>query len=267
LTALRKNTFTELPRFFAESPVYGPFNSRRYGPSLGINLSSLKEKACSMNCVFCEAGPTNIRLKEMKASSLPTPENIVEKLRIKIEHSLRTEKVQLPIHFSGAGEPTLHPYFDEIVDAVINLRNTVTPDSPIRVFTNGTFFDQRKVISSLNRVDERIVKVDCGRDSTMKSLNRPLKRFTTAKLSSGCRLLKNCITQSLFVKGPASNLSDDEIELWIELIGIIKPLYSQIYSIERQPSEPFVVEATEDELEMVAAKLRKRTGIECRVFI
>ena len=38
--------------------TYGPFNSRRLGLSLGVNIL-LDYKVCSYNCVYCEIGATN----------------------------------------------------------------------------------------------------------------------------------------------------------------------------------------------------------------
>ena len=37
--------------------TYGPFNSRRLGLSLGINILS-NHKICTFNCVYCEIGAT-----------------------------------------------------------------------------------------------------------------------------------------------------------------------------------------------------------------
>ena len=36
--------------------VFGPVPSRRFGRSLGVDLTPLK--TCSFNCVFCQLGPT-----------------------------------------------------------------------------------------------------------------------------------------------------------------------------------------------------------------
>ncbi|MDD4342463.1 MAG: radical SAM protein, partial [Kiritimatiellae bacterium] len=36
--------------------IFGPVPSRRFGRSLGVDLTPLK--TCSFNCLFCQLGPT-----------------------------------------------------------------------------------------------------------------------------------------------------------------------------------------------------------------
>ncbi|MCI5224693.1 MAG: radical SAM protein, partial [Candidatus Electrothrix sp. AR4] len=36
--------------------IFGPVNSRRLGRSLGVDL--FQEKICTLNCIYCEVGPT-----------------------------------------------------------------------------------------------------------------------------------------------------------------------------------------------------------------
>lgn len=44
--------------------IFGPVPSRRLGISLGIDLVS--HKTCSLNCIYCECGPTTKLTTERK---------------------------------------------------------------------------------------------------------------------------------------------------------------------------------------------------------
>jgi wyosine [tRNA(Phe)-imidazoG37] synthetase (radical SAM superfamily) len=46
--------------------VYGPVRSRRFGRSLGINLSPCGRKLCSFDCVYCHYGATERRSEERR---------------------------------------------------------------------------------------------------------------------------------------------------------------------------------------------------------
>jgi len=57
--------------------IFGPVKSRRFGVSLGIDLSP-DEKSCNFDCLYCEldkAKPVPVIKKE------PDPENIVNEVR------------------------------------------------------------------------------------------------------------------------------------------------------------------------------------------
>ena len=45
--------------------LFGPVPSRRLGMSLGVDL--IPHKICSLNCVYCECGPTTRLTGERKA--------------------------------------------------------------------------------------------------------------------------------------------------------------------------------------------------------
>ena len=108
--------------------VYGPVRSRRLGLSLGINLLPVGRKVCSFNCVYCECGDTTeltnqARDERGRATTFPT----VTAVQQAVETALHQYPDVQAITFSGHGEPTLHPQFPEVVQAVRQVRQGGMP--------------------------------------------------------------------------------------------------------------------------------------------
>ena len=80
--------------------LFGPVPSRRLGMSLGIDL--VPHKVCTLNCIYCECGPTThltVERKEYVPFASITKE---------LKHYISNHPVPDYFTFSGAGEPTLN---------------------------------------------------------------------------------------------------------------------------------------------------------------
>lgn len=248
-------------------PVYGPIQSRRLGRSLGINFLGNNRKICSFDCVYCDLGPTNIRMNEIKkAGALPLKEDLIAA----IGHELakhNQNKLQIDtISVVGNGEPTLHPDFDDLTKELARLRDEYFPGVPLSILTNGANLDQRKVLAGLKYIDNKIVKLDAGSDKLVKLVNRPLVKESAESLISGARKLQGVVIQSLFVQGAVDNTKNEDIDEWMEAVGMIRPELVQIYSLDRIPAVPGLKKPDEDTLYTIAAKLEKRTRLSWKVF-
>jgi wyosine [tRNA(Phe)-imidazoG37] synthetase (radical SAM superfamily) len=259
------NSLIELQGSWA--PVYGPINSRRLGRSLGINLLGDEKKLCSYDCVYCDLGLTQIRMNDLKKTgTFRGKESLIPEIRNRFsELSSKNEKVDA-ISIVGNGEPTLHPEFDDLTQAIKQARDEYFANVPIAIFTNGANLDQRKVQAGLKHIDIKMVKLDAGNDRTMKGINRPLVKESAESIISGARKVSGIILQSLFVQGSTDNTKNEDIEDWIEAVGMIKPDLVHIYSIDRVPAESGLIKPEEDTLYTIAAKLEKRTRIKWKVF-
>jgi hypothetical protein len=84
-----------------------------------------------------------------------------------------------------------------------------------------------------------------------------------SKITSGARKLKDCIVQSLFFQGENSNLNPDELDEWMEVVGIVKPKSIHIHTIAKDSvSDPNVQPATEDELYTIHSRFQRKSNIE-----
>lgn len=115
--------------------VYGPVRSRRFGISLGLNISG-SSKYCSFNCIYCFRGKNDGSPDHNDfLTGLPSTASVVDSLENWIKKSHETID---DITFAGNAEPTNHPDFPEIIEEVINLRNRYLQDVAVSVLTDGT---------------------------------------------------------------------------------------------------------------------------------
>ncbi|MGB5422729.1 MAG: radical SAM protein, partial [Desulfobacterales bacterium] len=86
--------------------LFGPVPSRRFGRSLGIDLTP--HKTCCFDCVFCQLGHTPTKTIA-RDEYVPTDAVLSE-----LDRWLRSGGEADYMTLSGAGEPTLHSRFAEV---------------------------------------------------------------------------------------------------------------------------------------------------------
>ncbi|RIK89840.1 MAG: hypothetical protein DCC71_25805 [Proteobacteria bacterium] len=236
-------------------PVYGPIASRRLGRSLGVDLSPPGRRACSFDCVYCSWS----RLPAAAAGSgWPEPRAVAAALA----EALRCERELDSITISGHGEPTLHPRFAETVDAVLAVVEQSGCSVPVRILTNGTEAAREPVRRALDRLDERIVKLDAD----THRVGRPRALRAVALRPLALAALRDVTVQACFIGGAATNALPASVAAWSDAVAAAAPRAVQIYSIDRQPAACDVLPLGARQLEEIACALRARTGIEARVF-
>lgn len=254
--------------FMPTGLTYGPFQSSVFGTALGINLLGEKAKVCSLNCAYCDLGVTEARLNRLKdPGSLPSKSEIVDAVTTALREIHERGPAIDSIIVSGNGEPTLHPDFADIVTALIELRNTWLPKKPIVIYTSGVTLDQRKISEAVNKLEERIVKIDAGNERVFKNLNAPLARVNLAKVLSGIESLDSVTVQAMFCQGTVDNTLTADIDDWIEVIALLKPKAVHIQGVSNAPAVSGIVRCDEDTLHTIASRLERRTGIRAHISI
>ena len=90
--------------------IFGPVASRRFGRSLGIDLSP-QRKQCNFNCVYCELGAG----KPVSAMSEPCEIGpVIAELKTALQNHAGIDVITI----TANGEPTLHPRFAKLVSAL-----------------------------------------------------------------------------------------------------------------------------------------------------
>jgi wyosine [tRNA(Phe)-imidazoG37] synthetase (radical SAM superfamily) len=243
------------------------FKSRRFNNSLGINLLGHDKKVCSFNCPYCELGATELRMNDIKKSNFfADPQFLIEEITKSFDIAKNANIPVDAILFVGNGEPTLYPDLDIIVAKVVELRDQLYKGVPTGILTNGSHLDTRKTASAVSALDLRMVKFDAGNDKTLKRINAPLVKDTVEKLIGNARRIKDVIIQSCFVQGAADNTKPEDLDEWIEAIGMIKPEAVHLYTLDRVPASSGLLKTDEDTLYTISAKLEKRTRIKAKVF-
>jgi wyosine [tRNA(Phe)-imidazoG37] synthetase (radical SAM superfamily) len=257
--------------FLFDKTVFGPVKSRRLGVSLGINLLPNDCKLCSFDCLYCECG-WNPDLKKVKAI-LPTRELVFTSLETQLTKMANENELPDVITFAGNGEPTLHPDFSSIIDDTILLRNKLSPGARIAVLSNSTMLHKPTVVEALKKVDDNILKLDSGISETIQVINKPVGHFDFYKLVQQLIAFEgNLIIQTLFVRGEYNgvrfdNTTEKELEVWIELIGLINPKKLMIYSIDRETPLSTLEKVGAAELKQIASRISETLKIDVEVSV
>jgi len=247
------------------SIIYGPVSSRRLGCSLGLNILPIEYKLCSLNCVYCQYGWTEACALECKdyVSDLPSPEEVALALRESLL-KLKDENVTPTyITFSGNGEPTMHPQFEEIVRAVKKVRDELAPKALLAILSNSTTVGRESVRRALKLLDVTVMKLDCGDVNTFTLYNRPCAEVDFSEIVRGLRELRDFTLQTLF-----TNLNSDEpsVEKWIKTIKMVKPKEVQIYTLDRSAPLADLKSVSRERLEEIARRLTSETGVPAKVY-
>lgn len=243
--------------------IYGPVYSRRLGISLGINLLGNEEKICTFNCKYCECGWTESDvLDKNKKINYPEVNDVIKSLEEELE---RIDIESDYFTFSGNGEPTLHPEFPRIVEEVIRTRNKKSPKAKIALLSNSTTINRPGIIGALEKLDEKIMKLDAGNEATYELFNSPICKISLGEVIEGLKKMNNLKIQTLFAKGSDGNYSKENINDWSEKIREINPETVQIYTLDRgYPSEKIF---PLDSVELgVIESILKRDNINVKIY-
>ncbi len=243
--------------------IYGPVRSRRLGRSLGINILPSGRKVCTFDCRYCQYGWTDPadHTGDPAPYGLATPESVADALR---DILAAPEKPDY-LTFSGNGEPTLHPRFGDVVDAVIAVRDRMAPRARTAILSNSSRVTDPAVRDALAKLDVRIMKLDTGTEERFRAYNGAIGGLRLDRIVEGLRQLPDVTLQTLFTAGPAGNMDPPEVDAWIERVTEIRPRSVQIYSLDRSAPCDEIETVPRARLEEIASRLAA-LGIEARVF-
>ncbi len=207
--------------------IFGPVNSRRFGKSLGIDLSPSK-KQCNFDCLYCELKPA----KTVDSySDVLSVENIITALKNAFAKHQDIDVITL----TANGEPTLYPYLDELIDEIDRLKG----DAKTLILSNGATIDKAEVQKALLKLDTVKLSLDCANAQCLKKLDRASKSIDIENIKRGMLAFKEIykgalIVEVLFVK----NINDDaqNISGLNEYLLKLQPSRIDIGSIDRPPA-------------------------------
>ena len=158
--------------------LFGPVPSRRLGISLGVDL--VPHKVCSLDCVYCECGPTTKLTVHKKEYVL------YDKVTAELDHFFKNNPDPDYITFSGSGEPTLNVRLGDILE-FIKLKK---PNIPVAVLTNGTLLYQQRVRQNLLKADVVLPSLDAASKNAFLKINRPAKKLDLNEYIHGLELFR-----------------------------------------------------------------------------
>lgn len=228
--------------------LFGPVLSRRLGYSLGIDL--LPPKICSLNCVYCEVGPTTELTCERK-EYVPTAEILQE-----IDQFLASGAAGRPIDvytLTAMGEPTLHTGIGEII-AYLHAKT----DKKVAVLTNGTLFFDPKVRAELSAADIVIPSLDAARQESFERVNQPAAAVNLEQVIEGLVLFRRQFhgefwLEVLLVRD--MNDSQEDLAALQQAVRRIDPARVQLNTVARPPMDGRARPVTREKMEQAAAIL------------
>lgn len=225
--------------------LFGPVNSRRFGRSLGIDL--LPAKVCTMNCVYCECGETEVCTDEVK-EYVPTSMVIQE-----LEKYLSSSPALDAITFAGFGEPTLHTGIGEIIDFIKESYGQYK----VIVLTNGSLLWRDDVRLRIRRADVIVPSLDAVSREIFEKINRPGEDLDPGKIIEGLARLREEFAGEIFLEVfilPGINDGDEELKLIREAALRIRPDAVQLNTLDRPGAVAGLIPADGALLERVREK-------------
>jgi wyosine [tRNA(Phe)-imidazoG37] synthetase (radical SAM superfamily) len=221
--------------------LFGPVPSRRFGRSLGIDLTPYK--TCSLDCVFCQLGRTTRKTLERKAY-VTTADVIAE-----IDHWLQTDGNADYLTLSGSGEPTLHAEFGRVL---AHLRNQPIPSV---LLTNGTLLNLPEVRDAAALAGVVKVSLSAWDQKSFEWVNRPHPQLEFGSFFDGLKQFRRGFGGQLWLEVfllSGINALPGDVEKIAGLSRELKPDLIHLNTAARPPAEDFAVAVPMARLEELA---------------
>jgi len=207
--------------------IFGPINSRRFGKSLGIDLSPTK-KQCNFDCLYCELSPTKTVGEYDEVVSV---EEVMDALNaVLIEH----QDIDV-LTITANGEPTLYPHLSELMDEINQIKGSIKT----LILSNSAKIAESSVQKALMKFDTVKLSLDCATPHCLKRVDRSHEGITIESIKEGmlefrAKFSNPLIIEILMVKG--INDSAKEIEALNEYLVQLNPTRIDLGTIDRPPA-------------------------------
>ena len=226
--------------------LFGPVPSRRFGRSLGIDLTPFK--TCSFDCIFCQLGRTT-RLTTERAEWVDT-----RSVRREIDRWLASGGVADYVTLSGSGEPTLHNGFGAIIRHVRE-----QTDIPVALLSNGTLFSHPAVREAALQASVVKLSLSGGDQETFQRINRPHPDIHLDAMVEGYRAFRKAfrgrlVLEVFLVRG--INEQPEAVEKIASLAATVEADEIHLNTAVRPSAEAYALPLTRAEMEVLAPVFR-----------
>jgi wyosine [tRNA(Phe)-imidazoG37] synthetase (radical SAM superfamily) len=219
--------------------LFGPVPSRRFGRSLGVDLTPYK--TCSLDCVFCQLGRTTKKTVN-RQEYVPT-DSVLAELGEWLERDGRADYITL----SGSGEPTLHSGFGKVLE-FIRSKTTI----PAVLLTNGTMLQSREVREAAACANVVKVSLSAWNQASYGWVNRPHQELQFDQLVKGQKdfraQFKGQLWMEVFLVGGMNSMPSDVSKI-ADHAKEIGPDRIQLNTAVRPPAEDFATALSEDRMQ------------------
>ena len=207
--------------------IFGPLNSRRFGMSLGIDLSP-SHKQCNFDCLYCELAPA--ATVDKQADTI-TVEAIITELKKHLD-----EKIDV-ITLTANGEPTLYPYLDKLIEEI----NKIKGNTQTLILTNSATLIDEKIYNSLLKLDQVKLSLDAVSADIFKKIDRPHASVKIDEIVEKVKAFSQeykgkLFIEILFVHG--LNDTKEEVAKLNDVLLSINATRIDLGTIDRPPAYP-----------------------------
>ncbi|AKF24607.1 radical SAM protein [Sulfurovum lithotrophicum] len=207
--------------------IFGPIHSRRFGKSLGVDLSPGK-KQCNFDCLYCELDPAKTMVGQDEVLSV---EEIIDAIKKGLQEHQDIDFLTI----TANGEPTLYPHLSELIDEI----NKIKGHTKTLILSNAASIDDPKVQDALLKLDEVKLSLDCATQKCLKKLDRSHLGIDVEHIKAGMLTFKKrykgpLVIEILIVK--TLNDSQEEIAKLNEFLLKLRPTRIDIGTIDRPPA-------------------------------
>ncbi|MFW2379880.1 radical SAM protein [Aliarcobacter butzleri] len=212
---------------YSNSIIFGPIPSRRFGISLGIDLSPSK-KQCNFDCLYCELeGAKTVD----KMDTFPSVDEIIKAIKESFKNHPKIDVITITCN----GEPTLYPKLSELIDEI----NKIKGETKTLILSNGSTIYKKEIFEALLKIDIVKLSLDCVSEKCFKKLDRQnksveIEKIVPSMIEFSQKTKKDFVLEVLFVKD--INDKDEEIELLFNAVKQINPKRVDIGTIDRPPA-------------------------------
>ncbi len=224
--------------------IFGPVPSRRFGRSLGIDLSP-GVKQCNFDCLYCElaaAKPTD------HIANPPCVEEIIKEL----QHALKEHPNIDAVTVTANGEPTLYPDLKRLVEEIEKIKKGFKT----LILTNASTITDPKIRDILTHFDIVKLSLDCVTPRCFKKLDRPLQGISIEKIIEGIRQFHQNFKGQMILEilaVPGLNTTESEIEAFNRVLPTLGADRIDLGTVDRPPAYP-VQPLSHQELHTLAEK-------------
>ncbi|EAI0030312.1 radical SAM protein [Campylobacter jejuni] len=230
--------------------LFGPVSSRRFGRSLGIDLSPSK-KQCNFDCVYCELDPKKAQEKQDEIISI---DKIISEVKAMLEKNIEFDFLTL----TANGEPSLYPHLNELI---LSLRS-IAKDKKLLILSNGTAVLDEDKFNALLKLDVVKFSLDSAVTKTFYRIDRALKNIDLEKMIEKmadfrAKFNGDLIMEILVVKDLNDN--EEEFKALNQALKKIMPLRVDLSTIDRPPA--YAVKKVSEEKLLELSKLIDSTPV------
>ncbi|MBD3806901.1 radical SAM protein, partial [Sulfuricurvum sp.] len=185
------------------STIFGPVYSRRFGASLGIDLSA-SHKQCNFDCLYCELAPAPTMIHQ----SIVTPVSTIIK---DLKNAFQKHPAIDVITITANGEPTMYPYLDTLVEQI----NTIKGEVQTLILSNSSCLSDPKLFKTLLKLDQVKLSLDAATPEVFKKIDRPADGIEIKTIIESIHRFSEVFQgklflEILFVKGVNDSASEIE---------------------------------------------------------